>query len=745
MYRSKKWAVCSTYFFVIFSQLVLVGCSDNSKSLSTSNATNSDSLDSNIENLQVVGVTFKSDQTQFEVGNTLSASITLSSQISSNSIKSQTSDNASLLEDTTSSSENSSIHLNFLMGSEEKIMNCQLEASPSNIINCSYKIQVGDKSGALSFVSLDLQLVDESTVLFVIPKDDTKAPIDLKIIKTVRISDITLTNAKDSYITGDKLTLKITFSDSIALSGSATLAFALGAVQREAICASDATTATILNCNYTIQTGDASATLAFKADGLIASKIEDSSGKSASLSIPTLKHPLSIVIKTENPISQLQVAASVSVTSNDNQTGVVATALSLPFIATIKDANGNPVSGVAVTWSVVTGGGSFASSNAVSTNDGTVSSPIFTLGNIVGSSTVKVAVTGSALQATFSVSAIAGAAASIEVSANDNQSAVAGNALPHEFVALIKDSYGNVVAGANVTWVITSSGGSLSLTSSISDSNGLITGPILTLAATAGANTVKVSLNSDPTVNLIFTAQGILQYEMSSDWAPQWDHLVGYWKFNETAADTVAGGSADFLDSSPGGGYDGSTPYTIQNYSGKINTAARFIPWFSTYVSMPLLSTATNNITMSAWFKSQNYTEPGQMIFYNGSPVAGDGYGVKLNSDGEHNGHLRIVFGGVTLWNTNVFITDNNWHQVVLVLESNGSPSLYLDGSLVFSSSGSVAVTPTLQALIGMDENYFMQDLIGFYGYIDEAAFWSVPLQAADVHLLYLHATTGKH
>ena len=70
----------------------------------------------------------------------------------------------------------------------------------------------------------------------------------------------------------------------------------------------------------------------------------------------------------------------------DRQTGATQEPLPLPFVALITDPAGNPVSGVAVEWSVVSGGGDLAGQSIIqqsSDEDGLVSA-VLTLGEIPG-------------------------------------------------------------------------------------------------------------------------------------------------------------------------------------------------------------------------------------------------------------------------------------------------------------------------------------------------------------------------
>lgn len=98
--------------------------------------------------------------------------------------------------------------------------------------------------------------------------------------------------------------------------------------------------------------------------------------------------------------------ASISVSANNNQTGVISTALASAFIAVVKDANNNVISGRTVNWAVVLGGGSLSSSSN-STDGSGLSSSTLTLGGSVGTNTATATVNGTALSVTFTATAVA--------------------------------------------------------------------------------------------------------------------------------------------------------------------------------------------------------------------------------------------------------------------------------------------------------------------------------------------------
>ena len=78
---------------------------------------------------------------------------------------------------------------------------------------------------------------------------------------------------------------------------------------------------------------------------------------------------------TEPPGPPAQVVKS----GGDAQAGYFNSPLPMPYSVTVYDANNRPVPGVAVDWSIITGGGSLSSNPSITNSDG-VGTTVHTLG-----------------------------------------------------------------------------------------------------------------------------------------------------------------------------------------------------------------------------------------------------------------------------------------------------------------------------------------------------------------------------
>lgn len=151
--------------------------------------------------------------------------------------------------------------------------------------------------------------------------------------------------------------------------------------------------------------------------------------------------------------------AIVIKTAGDAQVGPAGSALASPLEVTVKDAQGNPVSGVDVAFAAATGGGTVAPASATTGADGKAST-VRTLGPGAGTQTTSATVTGVAPASFSSVATINGAVTIAASGSAARADTVNATAVPDLAVA-VKDPNGVGVSGIIVTWTV-SGGGHLS-------------------------------------------------------------------------------------------------------------------------------------------------------------------------------------------------------------------------------------------------------------------------------------------
>jgi alpha-tubulin suppressor-like RCC1 family protein len=131
--------------------------------------------------------------------------------------------------------------------------------------------------------------------------------------------------------------------------------------------------------------------------------------------------------------------------------GFAATVLADSLAVRLVDANGNPVAGAPVTWSVVRGGGSISPPTSTTNAQG-IARAAWTLGASADSANEARATSG-AFTVQFTATAQVGAPATVTVDPAQLTFTVGGAA--RTVTATVRDAGGNVVAGAAVTWAST--------------------------------------------------------------------------------------------------------------------------------------------------------------------------------------------------------------------------------------------------------------------------------------------------
>ena len=188
-------------------------------------------------------------------------------------------------------------------------------------------------------------------------------------------------------------------------------------------------------------------------------------------------------------------AATLAKVSGDAQADSVGHALSHPFVVRVTDAFGNPVAGTTVDWTRVAGAGTLAAASSTSDSAG-LASVGYTLGPVVRVDTVSAAVHGIPASAVlFTASGEATTAAAIAVVSGDAQSGTVATALTNPLVVKVTDAHGNAVAGAHVTWTVTTGSGTLTPPLAVTDSSGKAQTSFV-FGATVGTYVVTASVGT---------------------------------------------------------------------------------------------------------------------------------------------------------------------------------------------------------------------------------------------------------
>ena len=192
-------------------------------------------------------------------------------------------------------------------------------------------------------------------------------------------------------------------------------------------------------------------------------------------------------------------AARIALNGGDAQSATVGTVVATDPSVLVTDANNNPVSGLTVTFSVNSGGGSITGASATTDASGIATVASWTLGTTAGANTLRATASGlSDASVTITATGVAGAATKYVVTSS-SYTPNGGSAVT--ITAQLADQYGNAVktSGITVTWSKTGSGGTLSATTSATNSNGIATVTLTTASPKNRTYTVTATDSSGRT------------------------------------------------------------------------------------------------------------------------------------------------------------------------------------------------------------------------------------------------------
>src|SRR5580658_827837 len=195
--------------------------------------------------------------------------------------------------------------------------------------------------------------------------------------------------------------------------------------------------------------------------------------------------------------------AAVSISSGNLQKAPVASQFSNPLEVKVKDAGGNGLVGIQLSFSDGGAGGTFSSPTAT-TNSSGIASTSYTTGTIAGALGITASVSG-LTPAAFKETVLAGPAAVLNIYSGNNQTVQPGAATPKELAVIVTDQYGNVASQVAVTFSDGGAGGSFSVDPAITSPKGIAearyTAPLttgtVTVTATVGVIQVAFTINVD--------------------------------------------------------------------------------------------------------------------------------------------------------------------------------------------------------------------------------------------------------
>ena len=192
------------------------------------------------------------------------------------------------------------------------------------------------------------------------------------------------------------------------------------------------------------------------------------------------------------PKPDVSPASLTPVAQTNNQTAVAGSAVANAPAVTVKNAAGDALAGIAVTFAITSGAGSATGTTAATNAQGVATVGSWTLGTTAGANSMSATVAGLAA-ATFSATGSAGAPVSVTIAAGDNQSATVGTAVATAVAAKVADANGNGVQGVSVAFAVTGGGGAIAGSPAITNASGVATAGSWTLGTATGANTLTAT------------------------------------------------------------------------------------------------------------------------------------------------------------------------------------------------------------------------------------------------------------
>ena len=201
--------------------------------------------------------------------------------------------------------------------------------------------------------------------------------------------------------------------------------------------------------------------------------------------------------------------ASLAVNAGNNQSATAGSNLSTAPSVVARDASNNPVEGVTVFFSVISGGGSVTNTSAVTNAQGIASAGTWRLGSTTGTHLLSAQVPQAGVAGNpivFTATATAGTPVSLTALSATTQNAPVGALVTSVPSVVVRDAVGNPASGVTVTFSLTSGGGQISGGTQTTNAQGIATIGSWRVGSIPGPNTVTATVAGLTPVT--FTANG---------------------------------------------------------------------------------------------------------------------------------------------------------------------------------------------------------------------------------------------
>jgi adhesin/invasin len=190
--------------------------------------------------------------------------------------------------------------------------------------------------------------------------------------------------------------------------------------------------------------------------------------------------------------------ASIELVAGDDQTAAAGQPVPIAPSVRVRDAEGTPLPGIPVTFTVTKGEGTVVGETPVTDADGVAAVNQWTLGHTVGENELSAEVSGQSLSGSpvvFSASSTPGVVSptASEVEASPETITASNGASATTITVRVRDQFGNAIAGVAVALAVDGSGNTLTQPSVPTDANGVASGQLS--STTAGTRSVTATAN----------------------------------------------------------------------------------------------------------------------------------------------------------------------------------------------------------------------------------------------------------
>ena len=231
-------------------------------------------------------------------------------------------------------------------------------------------------------------------------------------------------------------------------------------------------------------------------------------------------------------------------------------------------------------------------------------------------------------------------------------------------------------------------------------------------------------------LSIIFALISTLGFSQAPNYVPA-NGLVGWWPFNGNANDESGNGNNGIVN--------GATLTTDRN--NNLNSAYLFNRLSSQSIDISN-NTGLNNITeltLSIWYNIQSYNDPSSCCGYNHFINKSDQSTLNQFILGGNNTGLYFYYDNSNAFQTNTLTPLNQWNNVILTYEYNGSPTsmcrFYLNGVMTDAyPTSSQLIASNLNLRFGTYGSYLYNVVDGT---IDDIGIWNRALTECEIQNLY--------